>query len=506
MYKIVVQSNKIIINNYRLGDNDILERSFEVYDNVTHTYNIIGMKFNDDKSISLPRGIDVDFLESLFGVSAYYDNRYIQPLKNKESILLKYKPKDDKQYEAINFMLGLGSYSYTKNYSQQLIALDTGAGKTYLGIAYMAFMNEKAIIITSSNDWLNQWKVRITEHTNLLPKDILFIQGSNLINNLLSKSQKDIADRYSIYLVTHATLLSYAKENGWNSINTLFTHLGIGVKIFDEAHLNFENMYNIDYSSNVHKTLYLTATPGRGDKKENNIFNLYFKNVPTLSLFDPENDPHTNYIAIHYKSNLNPIEVSRCVNIHGFNKMIYCDMVIYKEKFDYICRVVFDIISKIKGKKLLFLSTNNAIVYMYEWIRYNYPEYANNIGIYTSINENKTKALDFEIILTTSKSAGAALDIKDLMVSVNLAEPTHSKPQNKQRFGRTRSFNSFYIDIVDHSVKTIVNYFKNNYSMFEKYALSMKEVKFTDKTLESTVLNIMHKREIEYGISPFHYL
>ena len=501
MYKIVVCHNKIIINDYKLGDCPLLEKNFEVFNKATHMYDLVGIKFDTvNKTATIPRGVDINFIENLFGVKAIYNYSYIEPIKNQSNILLKYMPKDDTQKEAIAFMLGNGKYSYTKDYDQQLIALDTGAGKTYLGIAYISFMNEKAIIITSSTEWLSQWENRIIEHTNTIDREIMFIRGSSEIENLLRKNKLDIANKYKIYLVTHSTLLSYAKENSWESIRTLFSHLGIGIKIYDEAHLNFENIYNIDYAASVHKTLYLTATPGRGEARQNSIFKLYFKNIPTLSLY---NNPHTNYISIHYKSNLNAVEISKCVNYYGFNKTMYCNMVVTKTNFDYVCRIVFDVIEKINGKKLIFLATNDAIIYMYQWIRYNYPEYKNDIGIFTSINEDKSEALTHTIILTTSKSAGAALDIKDLMVSVNLAEPTKSKPQNKQRFGRTRAYGSYYIDVIDNSLKIISNYFKDNYSLFEKYALSMKNIKFNDKMLEDTAMKIMLNRQQKFGISPF---
>ena len=140
--------------------------------------------------------------------------------------------------------------------------------------------------------------------------------------------------------------------------------------------------------------------------------------------------------------------------------MTYNDIVILKQNFDYISRIVMDMISKIPGKKLLFFSTNNSIVFFYNWLRYNYSEYANDIGIYTSINPDKASAKNNTLILTTSKSAGACLDIDDLMVCINMAEPTKSLPQNQQRFGRTRKYNSFYIDLVDISVKPIYNYYK----------------------------------------------
>jgi superfamily II DNA or RNA helicase len=152
---------------------------------------------------------------------------------------------------------------------------------------------------------------------------------------------------------------------------------------------------------------------------------------------------------------------------------------------------------------MFFFATNNSIVFFYNWLLYNFPEISNDIGIFTSINENKQSALEKQYILTTSKSAGAAVDIPGLMVCVNMAEPTKSPPQNKQRFGRTRAYNSFYIDVVDVSLKVISNYYKASYAMFEKYSIDMKDVVFTQSQLENTAYNAMYKHYKESGCIPF---
>jgi hypothetical protein len=174
-----------------------------------------------------------------------------------------------------------------------------------------------------------------------------------------------------------------------------------------------------------------------------------------------------------------------------------------KENFDFISRIVMDMVYHIPGKKMFFFATNNSIVFFYQWLICNYPELQNDIGIFTSINENKAAAKDKTYILTTSKSAGAAVDIPDLMVCVNMAEPTKSPPQNKQRFGRTRAYNSYYIDVVDTSLKVISNYYKQSYLMFEKYALDCRDVVFSQTQLKNTAFNVMYKRLKEFGGMPF---
>ena len=504
--KIVVYNNKIVINNYLYGDYPGLDSSFEMFDPITHTYITKAAIYDRQaKTLTIPRGVDIPYLEKMLGYNAFYDNSCIEPRENKSKILLKYPPKDEKQAEALNFLSGNGKYAFTKKYSQLFLALDTGAGKTYLGIVYTALLNLKTIIITTSNNWLAQWRTRFIEHTNLISSEIHSIEGSADINNLLAKGDT-VMNKYKVYTITHATILSYASEHGWGSIDTLFRKLGIGLKIIDEAHLNFDNIYHIDYASSVYKTLYLTATPVRGERNENRIYQIYFKNIPMLDLFDPDSDPHTHYISLRYRSNMSVTDINRCQSNHGFNKQMYSDIVVYYENFDFISRIVMDMIYKIPGKKMLFFATNNSIVFFYNWLLYNYGELSNDIGIFTSINDNKAAALEKQYILTTSKSAGAAVDVKDLMVCVNMAEPTKSPPQNKQRFGRTRAMNSYYIDVVDTSLKVISNYYKASYAMFEKYALDIKDVVFSDTQLKDTALNAMCKRYSTYGYVPFEFL
>lgn len=504
--KIVVYNNKIVINNYNYGDIPALEKIFDVYDKVNHLYRTVGAIYDStNKTYTIPRGVDINKIEHLIDSYAFYEKGYNKPKSNTNPILIKYPPKDEKQALALKFLMGKDEYSYTKNYNQLFLALNTGAGKTYLGIVYTALLNTKAVVITTSVEWLNQWKDSFIEHTNMIPSEIFSISGSQMINKIL-KSPSNAYDKYKIFTLSHDTILSYAQNNGWQSIDVLFKKLGIGLKIIDEAHLNFDNICNIDYASSIYKTLYLTATPVRGDIAENRVYQEYFSCVPMLSLFDPDNDPHTHYIALLYRSGMNSLEAASCHNIHGFSKASYCDAVIMKENFDYISRIVMDMVSNIPGQKLFFFSTNNAVVFFYNWLRYNYSELANDIGIYTSINPDKAKAKQNTIILTTSKSAGACLHINNLTVCVNMAEPTKSPPQNQQRFGRTRGMNTFFIDVVDTSVKTVYNYYKDSLPMYDKYALSTKEIVFNVKTLKNTAFNVMYKRLTKYGGMPFERL
>ena len=502
MYKIEVRPTCVVVNDYSIGDNPQLEKSFTVYDKVTHTFYYKSIFYNNETSqLFLPRGIDIPYLERLFNVKAWSEHSCDPFEYNSEQVLLRYGPKDERQMEAMKFLLGQDNYSPNRNMSQLMLTLDTGAGKTYLGIAYIAAMNIRGIIITGSIGWLDQWKTRLREHTNMNSKDIYFIQGAGSITSLMKKSKQELA-QYKVYLVSHSTISSLIERQGKDSVRELFVHLGIGIKIFDEAHLYFDSMSTIDFNTNTFKTVYMTATPNRGNKDEDKIFHLYFKNVPNITMFDPDNDPHTHYIALRYNSRMSPRDISRCGNIYGFNKNSYANLIVLNKHFDYMCRIVFDLIKDMPGRVLMFLASNQAIQIMYDWIYCNYPEYTGLVGIYTSINPNKSRALCNKIILTTSQSAGAALDLPGLFCSVQLAEPMKSPPQCKQRFGRTRAMGSYFIDVVDDSLQVLNKYFVNSLPMYEKYALDIKTMKFSDKQLEEQAFKIMDSRA-QQGISPF---
>ena len=140
--KIVVYNNKVVINNYLYGDYPGLDSSFEVFDPITHTYKTIAAEYDRKaKTLTIPRGVDIHYVEKMLCYNAFYDNTYIPPRANLEQILIKYPPKDEKQAEALSFLSATGKYTYNKTYAQLFLALDTGAGKTYLGIVYTALLN-----------------------------------------------------------------------------------------------------------------------------------------------------------------------------------------------------------------------------------------------------------------------------------------------------------------------------------------------------------------------------
>ena len=505
MAHIIVTNSCIKITDYDLGDCPKLERSFQKYNPITHSMDILGMYYSvKTRTLFLPRGLDLWLLKHWLEVKNY-ESVSPNPFDSIE-ILMKYKPRDEVQEEALKFMIGLDNYDRNEFQPQLSINLPTGKGKTYCSIATIAFMKIKSIVITGSNSLLTQWKENIKEYTDLTEQDILFISGSPMINMILTdKSQK--AKTAKIFLCTHGTIRSFCDQYGWTKLDLLFTKLGIGMKFIDEAHLNFNNMLMVDFFSNVYKTFYVTATPERSSWEENKIFQLSLKNVPSIDLFNQNTDPHTEYIAIKFNSHPTAMDISRCKNAYGLDRNKYTDYITKNKYFYQMMYIIMDMYLKFNGRGIFYIGTNDALLRVYKWIGNNYPQLIGDIGIFTSIMTKEQKQLEKQkkLILSTTKSAGAGEHIEHLKVTVVLAEPFKSAVLAKQTLGRTRDKDTVYIELVDLGFRKIRDYYYSKLKIFNKYATETSDTVIEQYELDRRSEIIRQRQEEKVSKSPIYF-
>ena len=493
MNKIMVYRTHVEINDYTMGDCPPLEKQFSIWDMTYHKRFPKGMIYDEERRVlMLPRGMDIGYIENLMHVEPVIDHE-IDPAGDIGPIMLKYKPRDEVQKEAIRFMLSMDKYKYNERYSMLSVNLNTGKGKTYCAIATTAYLGLRPIVITDSVGWLEQWKKFFIEYTDISEDQIYLISGAPSLMKLFNRDIR----KYKIILSTHSTLKSIGDTQGWNKIREFFIHCQIGIKFFDEAHLNFDNMFQIDCYSNTVITYYLTATPGRSDQSENIIFNYYFKNVPSIDLFNEEEDPHTKYAAIRFNSCPTPVEASNCKNNYGLNRIAYTDYLVRNENFHKLLIILVDMALKKPGKHLFYVGTNDAILYVKKLIYESFPELIGYVGVYTSITpaDKKKDALNKKIILSTTKSAGAAMDIPGLVETVNLAEPFKSRVLAQQTFGRTRAKNTLYKDVVDNGFFYTKRFYEYKKPVFKKYATDCVEINLKNDELAQRAEKVLKDRE-----------
>lgn len=498
MSKIILRNSSIVITDYSLGDAPRLESYFTIFDRITFTKSYKGMSYDEvNRLLYLPRGLDLYFVKKFFEGEEPVKEYNSDPYFETPPIKIKYLPRDEVQQEALHFILGKGQYYSNQNNSQLSINLPTGKGKTYVTIASLMYWKARTIVIASTTGWLDQWRNCVGEYTDLDPtREVLVINGSVGIHKILN-GITDVS-KYKVFLVTHSTLQNFGTNNGWNMIGELFKKLQVFLKVYDEAHLNFDNICMIDFYTNTKKTLYLTATPGRSDETENFIYRLYFKNIPSINLFDEDNDPHTSYLALRFNSRPTPQEISECSNnVYGLNRNAYTNYIVCNNQFYDMMYIIMDKIMKIGGKVLVYIGTISAIDIVKAWIEDNYPEFKDDIGVYTSAipKEIKQEQLSKTIILSTTKSAGAALDIRDLKATIILAEPFKSEILAKQTLGRTRNPNTECIEVVDDGFRSISRFYNAKKPIFSKYATECREIKISLNTLQEKADDLFKIRE-----------
>ena len=500
MSKVEIRNTSILVHNYTRGDMPNFETFFQTYDSVRHCYSDVALYIDPlTDTLYLPGGTPRWILEKYFTpADITYLNR-TDPFVKVNKIKLSSIPRDDTQKEALRFCLTQGEYQKYKNKHQFFLNLNTGKGKTYCTIFTTAFLGIRSAIIMSSLDWIEQWKERILEYTNTKEDEIYIIAKSVSI----TKIQRNMVDikKIKYFLISHDTIRAYGDKYGWDEVTDLFINLKIGVKIYDEAHLYTTNIFKIDFYTNTWRTYYLTATPMLSDVFKNKVFQRAYGTVPKIDLYNQEEDAHTDYIAILYNSHPSVVDLQNSKTNYGFNIMWYSNYIVSRPAYYQILWILLDEVLEKKlskdGKVLIYIGTNQAIQITYNWIRYMYPDYS--VGIFTTLTEKKHKReqLDCKIILSTGKSAGAALDIKNLEITIDLADPAKSPVIIRQKLGRTRDWNTLFIDIIDIGFPALRFYYKQRLSVFKKYARKINPPKYLeDKDIRERILSIQAKSKL----------
>ena len=500
-HEIRVYRTHVEITNYNLGDFHYIEKAHSIYDKLYHKYFPKGMYYDNKRRVlMLPRGVDIDKMSWMLGhettVRVIRDADLFEYMDRPLNI--KYTPRDEDQKQAIKFIMGLDPYQYTTQYAMLSLNLNTGKGKTYCTIASIALKKQRCAIITDTTGCLEQWYNFFQQYTDISPEDICWVSPTN-VRKLINYPK-----RYSVYLALHSTLRAYANRVGWDGVGDLIRSWRIGVKIYDEAHLDMDNMFKIDCYTNTNLSLYLTATPKRSNFEEDKIFQEYFKGVPMIDLFHYDTDPHAAYAAIKFNSNPSAYQVSKCKNAYGMNRMAYTDYVVNQPAFHRLLHILIKQATSKPGKSLWYIGTNNGIAMVYNWIIENYPELAYDVGIFNGEipKEDRRYQLSKKIILTNTKSSGAAIDIPDLVEVVNLAEPFKSRVLAQQTFGRLRASDTLYKDIVDLGFVQTRNYYNFKKPIFSKYATKCMDVRITDTELIERAKQVLIGRQNLYTPIP----
>ena len=477
MYNIIAKQTCVEIHGYDLGDKPELERIFCIYDDVYHKLVPKGFDYDEEKRILyLPRGMDIGYLERIFNSPIEMDRGFNK--FNKAVYKLITEPRDDNQVKSIAYLIGEGDFKYTSRYSQQSLNLDVGQGKTYVTIAASTFLQMNTLVITHQDGIKQQWIESFKKFTNLDPLCMCDIKGSKTIDKLLGLKKIP----YKVFFINHGTIKSWCKKNGWDKLNGLFERLGIGLKIFDEAHLEFSSVLKIDFHSNVFKTFYLTATFERSQYGENNVFYNCFKNIAKFGIEVKESvRKHIVYLAVKFDSRPTINDKLNIKGIKGFDRNAYIDYQLKKGKMIEVINYLIDFFDGKEGKMLILSSKIDSSFYLKEYIETNKPDKKVIAWNSQVSDDEKAKIIETDIISSTPKSLGTGSDIQGLRFMI-MTEPYTSSVSANQISGRLREYApdayTFYIELVDMGFPKVVDMYKKRLKVFKKKCVTVNEVNY----------------------------
>ena len=475
--KIVLYNTKIDIHGYEVNDCEELEKSLSVWNSIYFRWEPRGLQYNEkERILTVPRGVDVDYLVSKFKCPVHTDRNYNK--FDKLKLKLKTEPRDDIQIKSLAFLTGEGKFRYTQEYSQLSLNLDTGDGKTYCVIASLCLNKMKSIIVTHTENIKDQWKKSLIKFTNIDPRRICDLSGTKKMEDIMEENKPE---NYDVYLINHGTIQSYAKKHEWKNLNKFFESIKVGIKVYDEAHLHFKSILNVDLNTNVSKTFYLTATFERTDVSEDKVFHLCFKNIAKYGYETRgEKRKHIKYVAVKFNSKPNLEDQMSIKTKMGFNRHAYMDYQLDKGIIFEVVKYVMDTFGRLDGKALVLSSKIESADKLKEVITEWYPD--KDVGIYHSKipKAEKEDIKNYDIISSTPQSCGTGFDVPGLRYNIML-EPYNATITANQVCGRLREIPdeyTYHIELIDVGFPKVKDMYKKRLKVFKEKCYSISEVDY----------------------------
>lgn len=456
---------------YEKDNIPILEDMYTAIDKYTNKEFPCGYTIDENGKLFLPRGTHISKIEMLAGVSANYINEsdHFEKMDYYHSAL--YEPRNKVQEDSINFLCETGH--------QLGLNLATGTGKTYC-VAYASTkLGIKTIIITPNESLKQQWILTYSKMFDYRPKHLINIAGSNIMDAIM----EDMVNPADVYFVNHQTLRSYLMQHGGYQFHQFFKKLNVGIKVYDESHMEFANILMIDFYTNTDRTWYLTATFDRSDKTESQCFKRAFQSVICYGEIESKalTPKHVIYHVVNFDSQISPKNRAKLLAYPGYTSNRYGQYAFELDTNDSAYKVIREILLKIKdieGKTLIFVPLIENVDSLITKIKRDFPE--KTVAAYHSkiSKDEKESAEKKDIIVSTIKSCGTGRDIKGLRCAI-CAEPVASKVIAEQMIGRLRPYgedkDTYFFDIVDRCIPANNWWWK---SRFKKIQTLVKDIKY----------------------------
>ena len=489
-----IDRSRIALTPYRLGEAKTLERKLSIYDFNLRQVTMKLFKYdNDTQTLYVPKGFSVNETLNLLATDTIVEIDQVDRTNQTppgRDIVLNMRPgigaRDEHQINSISFLLE------KDDKQQRFLNIDTGFGKTFCTIKAVSVIGKATMIVMANSNLMKQWIKSLKDFTTITDNEIETISGRDTVQKAINAKEKA-----KIYICSTQTLAILSEEN---KLQEFVEKCGIGIKVIDEAHEMMSAVAMIDLGCDVCNNFYLTATPERSDTREALLYNRITKTFLRFGAYTTDIMQYVHVKNVFINTYPTGWHKRICNTRQGFSAVLYEKFIFKNDRkktfFYLICKYVC---SKIlnndpDAKILIVLSIRDSINEIARLFKQNDHI---SCGIFTNDTDpdKKTKQLNKNIILSTLKSSGAGMDIKNLRCIINFV-PFKSTVLLHQLMGRLRYIEGkalFYFNIVDEGFENITRQNIKRQYFFRTKAADIKNMRLD----MNVILSMLYKDKLK---------
>ncbi|UYE93454.1 terminase large subunit [Shewanella phage FishSpeaker] len=352
--------------------------------------------------------------------------------------------------------LGIKSIEKIENAKTQCIMIDHPSHlyvtddfivthNTFMAMSTIIHHQVRTLVIVQPK-YIPVWIKAFGEQLDFGLEDILILDNGN-IEELHTSFLNKVIDP-GIVVIPMTRIQMYLKkmkeDSSLPSLDKIFSDFGFGLRLYDEAHEAFHQIYTSMLFGNVAKTLMLSATMKSDDKFTNNMYNIVIP--PDIYLKATEHKQYIETYAYHYRidqrrffighksmGNYSDVMFEKNMMRNKITQKFYLDMMYKSFEEYYLSR------RKEGTKCIIFFTKTDTVERFKNYLLKKHPDLdvIDFTGLITKKKEMKNEYLKHEVVITTPGSCGTGKDIPGL-ITVLCSHNVSSIQRNDQIIGRLR--------------------------------------------------------------------
>ena len=362
---------------------------------------------------------------------------------------------------------------------------------TYCALKAISMIGLLPCIVIKSM-YIDKWIEDVMKTYEIKTKEIMVIKGSSHLKSLLNLAVAGELRNVKVIIVSITTIQNWIteyEEQGKLTLDTgypvepwaFFETIGAGVKLVDEVHQHFHQMFKLDLYTHVQHSISLSATLLSQDSHIERMYEIMFPSRTRTA--DLALRKYIDAYAVHYE-----FKVPEKIRTTEFGSKNYSHtameksimkhvptMLAYMRLIDETLQISYFKHPRPNKRCAVFAASIEMCTKLTEYFKRKYPHL--DIRRYCD-DDPYENAIDADIRFTTVGSMGTAIDVPDL-TTVILTVALSSIQGNIQVLGRLRDLKDHYTEFYFFTASNIdkhVQYCADKREMLEKRAKSYRDV------------------------------